>query len=278
VAARGSRPDRRRFLKHAGVGLAAPSLLTTGALGAPDQAPASERVVAALVGCGGRGSSLLGIHGDPRCTVAAVCDVDQHRVAAARKRIGKCDAYGDFRRVLDRKDIDAVLVATPDHWHAPVEMTVRYEFADPPFEMIWEQPGTGKLNLEFLGTEATLSGFWNYAITRGEADLSPTRADEPHLEESDSHSGNWLEMYRHAPPPGHGRRDRPSHNVFQPPGQHRLPHGPQAALGPRRRAVPRRRGGEPYARRRLPRAVAGVSGRECWSDGVLENCRPTPPR
>ena len=51
----------------------------------------------------------MSIHGDPRCTVAAVCDVDQHRVAGAKKRIGQGEVYTDFRRILDRTDIDAVL-------------------------------------------------------------------------------------------------------------------------------------------------------------------------
>jgi predicted dehydrogenase len=76
---------------------------------------------------------------------------------------------------------------------APVEMTVRYEFADPPFEMIWEQPGGGKLNLDFVGSDATLSGFWDFEVSQGEADLSPTQSDELHLEQSDNHSGNWLQ-------------------------------------------------------------------------------------
>ena len=72
-------------------------------------------------------------------------------------------------------------------------MRVRYEFADPPFTMIWEQPGSGNLNLEFVGSQATLSGFWDFQVTQGQADLSPTRGDELQLERSDSHSGNWLE-------------------------------------------------------------------------------------
>jgi predicted dehydrogenase len=310
------------------------------------------------VGCGGRGGGLLSINDDPRCTIAAVCDVDMDRMATAKNRIGTCDAYQDFRRILDRQDIDAVLIATPDHWHAavtvmacqagkdvycekplcrtidegrkmveaarrydrvvqmgtqyrsiarsrqacewvrngrlgkvhtvrlshppnptypceqgrevppkldwdlwlgpapwaayhpkrchfsfryfmdygsgaladngvhmfsvvswalgtdqtgpvtveatgrqepnnlydvPVEMRVRFEFADPPCEVVWEQSGGDKLNVEFVGSEATLSGFWKFKVTAGEADLSPTLPEEIHLERSDNHSGNWLE-------------------------------------------------------------------------------------
>jgi predicted dehydrogenase len=316
-------------------------------------------VTAALSGCGGRGKGLLSIREDPRCTIAAVCDVDRDRMAETEKQIGKCDAYQDFRHILDRNDIDAVLIATPDHWHAPitvmacqagkdvycekplcrtiyegrkmieaarrydrvvqmgtqyrsmartrqtcewvrngrlgkvhtvrlshacnrtqpcepgrqpppaldwnlwlgpapwaeyhparchfsfrwfmdygggsiadngvhmfgvvswamgadhtgpmtieasgreepgnlfdapVEMSVRYEFADPPFVMTWDQPGNGdRLNIDFVGSQATLSGFWEFKVTQGQADLSPTGSDELHLEQSDDHPGNWLE-------------------------------------------------------------------------------------
>jgi predicted dehydrogenase len=350
--------SRRRFLNHAACGLAAPYILTSRALGGAGQRPASDRVVAALIGCGGRGLGLLGIHDDPRCQLAALCDVDLGRAAAAKARIGTAEVYQDFRPILDRQDIDAVLIATPDHWHAaitvlacqagkdvycekplcrtidegrkmvaaarrysrvvqmgtqyrsiarsreacqwvrngrlgkvhtvrlshpvnpthpceparpvpsgldwdlwlgpapwaayhparchfnfrffmdygggfiadngvhmfsvvswamgtdatgpvsieatgraaspnlydvPVELSVRYEFADPAFTMFWEQPGRGSLNLEFVGSQATLSGFWDFQVTQGQADLGPTRRDELHLDRSDSHSGNWLE-------------------------------------------------------------------------------------
>jgi len=340
------------------MGLAAPYFLTSGALGGPRNKPASDRIIAGAIGVGGRGRGLLGMHHDPRCTIAAVCDVYEPHLSRARKAVGKCDAYKDFRRIIDRHDINAVLTATPDHWHAlitimacqsgkdvycekplcrtiyegrkmveaarrygrvvqmgtqyrsiattrqacewvrngrlgkvtrvrmsharnprhklvpsgkppanldwdmwlgpapwapynrlrclfnfrfwmdygggfiadngahmfsvvswamgadqtgpatiestgredpeniydvPVEMSVRYEFADPPFVLTWEQPGTGGLNLELTGSEATLSGFWRFAVTQGEADLSPTRPDETRLYRSNNHFGNWFD-------------------------------------------------------------------------------------
>jgi len=110
--------SRRSFLAMAGAGLAAPYFLTSRALGAGAKAPASDRVVVGGIGVGGRGTALLGMDADPRCTVAAVCDVYQPHLSRAEQRLGKCYAYTDFRRVLERNDIDAVFVAAPDHWHA----------------------------------------------------------------------------------------------------------------------------------------------------------------
>ena len=350
---------RRRFLKTAAFGIVVPSFLVRRAASGAAPQPPSERVVAALIGCGNRGLGLLQMfQKEPGCAIAAVCDVDQQRAAEAAKRAGGCDSCQDFRRILDRRDVDAVVVGTPDHWHAaitvmacqagkdvycekplcrgiqegrkmveaarrydrmvqmgtqyrsmartreacewvrngrlgkvhtvrlshpcnptypsepasapppeldwnlwlgpapwaayhpkrchftfryfmdygsgsladngvhmfgvvswalgadhtgpvtieasgreepnnlydvPVELRVRYEFADPPFTLLWEQPGGGKLNLEFVGERATLSGFWEFKVTQGTADLSPTRSEELHLEVSESHSRNWLE-------------------------------------------------------------------------------------
>ena len=350
--------NRRRFVSGAAAGLAVSPLVLPRAARAAQDAPPSDRVVAALIGCGGQGMGLLNIHKDPRCTYAAVCDVDLERMAKAKARIGVADEYQDFRHILDRPDIDAVVIATPDHWHAPitvmacqagkdvycekplcrtieegrkmidaarrydrvvqmgtqyrsiartreacqwvrngrigtvrtvrathhanrthpsepgrqapphldwdlwlgpapwaayhparchfsfryfmdygggaladngvhmfsvvswamgadatgpvsieatgrevpnnlfdvpVEMRVQWEFADPAFTLIWDQGPDKKLNLEFVGQQATLSGFWEYQVTQGEADLSPTRGDELQLEQSASHPGNWLD-------------------------------------------------------------------------------------
>ena len=96
--------------------------------------------------------------------------------------------------ILDGPTIEATGRQEPNNlFDAPVEMTVRYKFAEPAFEMIWEQPTDGVLSIDFVGSEATLSGFWKFEVTKGEADLSPTRPDEHHLRVSDNHSSNWLE-------------------------------------------------------------------------------------
>jgi predicted dehydrogenase len=109
-------PTRREFL-------VASSATAVSALGGPavaGRAPASESITLGFIGVGGMGSGLLNIFKKmPDVRVAAVCDVDESHLARAKSSAdGKPEAYGDFRRVLDRKDIDAIVVATPDHWHA----------------------------------------------------------------------------------------------------------------------------------------------------------------
>jgi len=110
---------RREFLKNAGAAAAAaavvgPTLLSERARGAND------RIVVGAIGCGGMGSSdMSDFKANPDVEIAAVCDVDRHRLQeAVQKAGGKAEAYSDFRKLLERKDIDAVIVATPDHWHA----------------------------------------------------------------------------------------------------------------------------------------------------------------
>jgi predicted dehydrogenase len=81
--------------------------------------PPSERIVLGFIGVGGMGTGLVKtFKGFPEVSIAAVCDVYAPHLNRARDEAGGSPAaFSDFRRVLDRKDIDAVVIATPDHWH-----------------------------------------------------------------------------------------------------------------------------------------------------------------
>jgi len=116
--------SRRRFLASAGL-LAATSALPSWYVNecAAEQAaaPSKEDLRLALIGCGGQGT------GDARNAsrfgkVVAVCDVDANHVAKAQKRFPGAAGYSDFRKLLERKDVDAVICGTVDHWHTLVAM------------------------------------------------------------------------------------------------------------------------------------------------------------
>ena len=83
-------------------------------------AGANNRVRVALIGCGGRGMTVARLMREaPDTQFVAACDVYETNAGRAKEWAGaEATAYADFRNALDRKDIDAVLVATPDHWHA----------------------------------------------------------------------------------------------------------------------------------------------------------------
>ncbi|OHB80318.1 MAG: hypothetical protein A2W31_05390 [Planctomycetes bacterium RBG_16_64_10] len=113
------RCPRRRFLSHTGrllvAGAAAPWWLPSRVLAAAGRVGANDRVGVGYIGVGRRANQLMDLPQDAQ--IVAVSDVHRARadaVAAARK----CRAYGDYRALLDSKDVDAVVVATPDHWHA----------------------------------------------------------------------------------------------------------------------------------------------------------------
>lgn len=91
------------------------------------RAAPSDRVRIAHIGLGGMGLSHLNWFANlPEVEVVALCDVDSHRANGALKKLkeihpnSKAIIYSDFRRILERKDIDAITIATPDHWHAQI--------------------------------------------------------------------------------------------------------------------------------------------------------------
>jgi len=88
-------------------------------------APVNEKIRLGLIGCGGRGSQLAeGFAERDDCTFAAIADVneallDNRAAVIAERQNGQTSVtYGDFRKLLDDQSIDAVVIATPDHWHA----------------------------------------------------------------------------------------------------------------------------------------------------------------
>jgi len=106
-------PDRRAFAKTMAAG-AFSTVSASRVMGAND------RIRVGLIGCGGQGSGdWRNFLAQPDVEPVAVCDVyDPFRERAAQMCKEKVAGFRDFRHMLDRKDIDAVIVATPDHWHA----------------------------------------------------------------------------------------------------------------------------------------------------------------
>ncbi len=117
---------RRTFLKTAAAAstvFVVPEVIPSGVLAAEGRPGANDRLVMGHIGVGGMGgyhlSDMLNRQSSGEVAVAAVCDVDENRLAAAGRRAGpKADVYRDYRYILERNDIDAVVIATPDHWHA----------------------------------------------------------------------------------------------------------------------------------------------------------------
>lgn len=111
---------RRSFLKKSGG-----SALALAAAPATARPPVNDRVVVGLIGVGvrGRDHHLRKLLRNPRAQIGAICDVDRnHRDLAAGMVAGQTQrkplVYSDFRALLERKDIDGVVISTPDHWHS----------------------------------------------------------------------------------------------------------------------------------------------------------------
>ena len=140
---------RRDFLKKtsiAAAAVAAPAIIPAKVLGRNGQVLPSNKITMACIGVGWQGTgNMENFLRESDCQVVAVCDVEKgsnlyygqgsYGLEPAREKVekyyseqarflgvGGCEVYGDFRRLLERKDIDAVTVCTPDHWHAVISI------------------------------------------------------------------------------------------------------------------------------------------------------------
>jgi len=112
-----SRSNRRRFLERtiaAGTCIGLPTLVPTVARASGPRPGANERIGIGMIGAGRRGNQLS--HLPPEGRIVAVADVHRGRAEQMAARFN-CPAYQDYRRLLERSDVDAVVIATPDHWH-----------------------------------------------------------------------------------------------------------------------------------------------------------------
>jgi predicted dehydrogenase len=118
----GAKISRREFLGGS-LAAAALTIVPRYVLGGPGRTPPSDVVTRATIGLGrGHGFTLVNKEGEP-VRQLAVCDVDGQRLARSLKKAGRgCEGYGDFRRIMDRDDIDVVYVMTPPHWHALISI------------------------------------------------------------------------------------------------------------------------------------------------------------
>ncbi len=115
--------NRREFVKKSGLGLMGLTLLPS----LVGKVAASDRLRVAHIGVGGMGNNhMKWFAGLDDVEVVALCDVDELHLAESLKTLdnlqpgSKVSGYKDFRRILDRKDIDAITCATPDHWHSQI--------------------------------------------------------------------------------------------------------------------------------------------------------------
>ena len=126
------RSSRRSFLKQAAASAVAIPFILPSRTWAAETKP-NSKLSMGFIGMGTQNGGLLGGFLGQDTKVLAVCDVDTTRRDAAKKRVddfyaqkgepgNACAAYNDFREIIDRKDIDAVCIATPDHWHAIITL------------------------------------------------------------------------------------------------------------------------------------------------------------
>src|SRR5690348_14077310 len=148
---------RRQFLKKslaaASTVIAAPTIIPSSALGLDGTVAPSERVIVGGIGIGNRGTYDLGCFLEQKdVTFSAVADIKEARRIAVKKIAdGKqgnsnCEMVRDFRELLDKKDIDAVLIATGPNWHATAAMAAARAGKD----MYCEKPVTKNIEQSLI--------------------------------------------------------------------------------------------------------------------------------
>src|SRR5258708_973168 len=122
---------RRTFLQRTAVTVAAvPLLIHSEVLGANGAVAPSNRITVGFIGVGEHGTNwnLSYYLRLPAAKVIAVCDVDSRRLQRAKETVDdrykteECSMTKDFREILARPDIDAVMISTPDHWHTLISL------------------------------------------------------------------------------------------------------------------------------------------------------------
>ncbi len=125
--------SRRGFMKKsAAAAIGAPAIIPASALGRGGAVAPSNRITLGFIGTGshGVGVNLKTFLRLPDAQAVALCDVDASRMTGALNAVlqtyGRnfkgCDTTGDWREIIERKDIDAVMISTPDHWHVPISL------------------------------------------------------------------------------------------------------------------------------------------------------------
>ena len=126
--------SRRKFVKYTGGALVAaigfPTIIPESVFAKNGTVAPSDRITIGCIGVGGQGTSnMKGFLEEEDARVLAVCDVDENQRLKAKNAVDRtygnndCKTYNDFRELLARDDIDAIMHATPDHWHALVAVS-----------------------------------------------------------------------------------------------------------------------------------------------------------
>nr|CAA9241104.1 GH109 [uncultured Armatimonadetes bacterium] len=124
--------NRRAFLQNSA--LAGAGVLLSGTSASAKKRSANEKLVIGVIGVAHQGEyNLENVKGE---NIAALCDVNENNLRAAAKSYPRAKTYTDYRRMLARKDLDAVVISTPDHTHAPATLlaleTGRHVYCEKP--------------------------------------------------------------------------------------------------------------------------------------------------